>query len=226
MMFKGIGIFYLLFFTISIVLAIFPFLDNAFTSIFYRGNNQFVVQHYLVSIFHFYEFIIRDLFMPLIVVVILFLPIVLKFSNFLKNRLNMFDLKIDEIIYVWMSALSVVIVVNSLKTFWGRARPVDTFIFDGDKIFTSWIAYSNECLSNCSFVSGDASVGFFIACLYYLNKNIKILYISILFGLIIGFVRIGAGAHFLSDILMSFVVVNLVLTMVYGMFSKWIFKKT
>ena len=117
MMFKGVGIFYLLFFTISIVLAIFPFLDSAFTSIFYRGNNQFVVQHYLVSIFHFYEFIIRDLFMPLIVVVILFLPIILKFSNFLKNRLNMFDLKIDEIIYVWMSALSVVIVVNSLKTF-------------------------------------------------------------------------------------------------------------
>ena len=124
------------------------------------------------------------------------------------------------------SLISILKLVNSLKTFWGRARPVDTVIFEGDKILTSWITYSNECLSNCSFVSGDASVGFFIACLYYLNKNIKVLYISILFGLIIGFVRIGAGAHFLSDILMSFVVVNLVLTMVYGMFSKWIFKKT
>ena len=221
-MFSVIKIFYLLFILLSLILAAYPSADISFSGIFYRGNNQFLVQHYLVSSSYFYEFIIRDVLMPLIVVFLLFFPIIIKFSKYLKTKFHKYNFKIKDIFFIWISALFVTVIVSSvLKNLWGRARPVDTTIFDGDKIFTPWTFYSTQCLDNCSFVSGDASVGFFIACFYYITKNNKFLYLSIVIGLIIGIVRIGAGAHFLSDVLMSFVVVNVILHITRYLFAKW-----
>ena len=227
MMFSGIRLFYLLFILLSFVLAIYPSADIGFSSIFYKGNNQFFVQHYLVSSVYFYEFLVRNVMMPLIIVFLLFFPILIKLSKYLKNKFHIYNFKIRDILFVWISALLIAVLINFvLKNLWGRARPVDTIIFDGEKIFTPWTFYSTQCLDNCSFVSGDASVGFFIACLYYVTNNNKFLYFSIIVGLIIGVVRIGAGAHFLSDILMSFVVVNIVLQFTRYLFIKWEKTKT
>ena len=226
-MFNWIKIFYFLFILLSFFLAIYPSADIGFSSIFYRGDNQFFVQHYLVSSAYFYEFVVRDVFLPLIVIFLLLFPIIIKFSKYLKNRFHLYNFKIRDIVFIWTSALIITGVVSFLlKNLWGRARPVDTTIFDGDKIFTPWTFYSTQCLDNCSFVSGDASVGFFIACFYYITKNNKFLYLSIAIGLIIGIVRIGAGAHFLSDILMSFVVVNMILHITRYLFVKWEKTKT
>ena len=49
-----------------------------------------------------------------------------------------------------------------LKNFWGRARPNDVLELGGKEVFSPWYEMSNACLTNCSFVSGDASVGFSI----------------------------------------------------------------
>ena len=112
-----------------------------------------------------------------------------------------------------------------LKGFWGRARPGDILQLGGKEGFTPWYQISESCDSNCSFVSGDASVGFFIAIFYYITKNIKFFYLSIFLGLFFGFARIGAGAHFLSDVLMSFILVNfglLISRHIYYQIIKWI----
>ena len=79
-----------------------------------------------------------------------------------------------------------------------------------------------------SLVSGGLliGVGFFIVCYYYITKNNKFFYLSIAAGMLIGIVRIGAGAHFLSDILMSFVVVNIILQSIRYLFVKWEKTKT
>ena len=226
-MFKEIKNLFFLFFLLSLILAIFPTLDILFSSFFYKGNNQFVVQHYLVGWVYFYEFIIRDVFMPLIVIFLLFFPILIKFFTFTKNRFYLYDFNYRDISYIWLSTAIVAFVVSYiLKNNLGRARPVDTIEFGGDKEFSSWIKYSSECIDNCSFVSGDSSVGFFIACLYFITKKIKFFYISIAAGLIIGLVRVGAGGHFLSDVLMSFVIVNFILLILYFYFEKWNKTKT
>ena len=94
------------------------------------------------------------------------------------------------------------------------------------KRFETWLGLFPAILDNCSFVSGDASVGFFIVCYYYITKNNKFFYLSIAAGMLIGIVRIGAGAHFLSDILMSFVVVNIILQSIRYLFVKWEKTKT
>ena len=226
-MFKSTKLIFICFIGLSFFLAAFPFFDVLFSNLFYSGNNQFVVQHYPVHSIYFYEFIIREMMLPIIIIFLLFFPIIIKISEKTKNKFIEFNFKTKDILYIWTSAIFVTIVVESVfKGFWGRARPVDTTLFGGEKDFSAWINYSAECATNCSFVSGDASVGFFISCLYYITKKNTYLYLSIVFGLIIGLTRIGAGAHFLSDISMSFVLVNLILFINYYCFTQWSKTKT
>ena len=221
-MFSGIRLLQFLFVGTSLLLAIYPYADIWFSDLFYKGNNQFVVQHYLVGRAYFYEFIIREIMMPLIVFLLLFFPIIVKFSGFLKKRFISYNLKLKDIGFIWTSVIMLTFVVSFLlKGLWGRARPVDTTIFDGEKIFASWIFYSDQCQQNCSFVSGDATVGFFIVVLYYITNKQKFFYAGIIAGLLIGVLRIGSGAHFLSDVLMSFVVVNIILKINQHIFFRW-----
>ena len=147
---------------------------------------------------------------------ILFFPILLIFFPALQKNFKSYAINTTDVGFVWLSAILLSFFINSvLKTNWGRARPNDILEFGGEKNFSSWVQISNECSGNCSFVSGDSSVGFFIASFYYITKEKKFLYFSLVVGLVFGFMRIGAGAHFLSDILMSFVIVNLSLHIIY-----------
>ncbi|MGB0967175.1 MAG: phosphatase PAP2 family protein, partial [Halocynthiibacter sp.] len=54
--------------------------------------------------------------------------------------------------------LGPVILVNGvLKANSGRARPVHIEEFGGERIFTPAFEFTDQCVSNCSFVSGEAS---------------------------------------------------------------------
>ena len=58
-----------------------------------------------------------------------------------------------------------------LKGFWGRARPNDILELGGNDNFSAWFQYSDACNANCSFVSGDASVGFALIAMYFITKG-------------------------------------------------------
>ena len=121
---------------------------------------------------------------------------------------------------LWISQIiSVLIFVNLiLKNFWGRARPNDVFELDGKESFSPWFEITNACETNCSFVSGDASVGFSIIVLYLITKKIIFLYASFIAGLALGLIRIMAGGHFLSDIFFAgffVVILNIILFELY-----------
>ncbi|MFI4988102.1 MAG: hypothetical protein ACHQF3_11740, partial [Alphaproteobacteria bacterium] len=47
-----------------------------------------------------------------------------------------------------------------LKEDWGRARPAQIREFGGDKLYTPPLSIADQCRHNCSFVSGEASLGF------------------------------------------------------------------
>ncbi|MBC7140932.1 MAG: phosphatase PAP2 family protein, partial [Rhodobacteraceae bacterium] len=51
----------------------------------------------------------------------------------------------------------ILLVDGILKRFWGRARPATITEFGGDRIFTPPWLPSDQCASNCSFVSGEGS---------------------------------------------------------------------
>ena len=83
-----------------------------------------------------------------------------------------------------------------LKKFWGRARPNDILELGGKDNFSAWFQYSDACSANCSFVSGDASVGFSLIVLYLITKNKLFFWLSLLSGIILGTVRISEGGIF------------------------------
>ena len=89
---------------------------------------------------------------------------------------------------------------------------------DGKESFSPWFEITNSCETNCSFVSGDASVGFSIIVLYLITKKIIFLYVSFFAGFLLGLIRIMAGGHFLSDIFFAgffVVILNIILFELY-----------
>ena len=93
----------------------------------------------------------------------------------------------------------------------GRARPAHLAEFDSDRqhIFTPAFVYSGQCKTNCSFVSGHASIGFYLIGLGWLLRSRKYFWLGFGVGCLLGFTRIAQGGHFLSDVILAFWVVYL-----------------
>ncbi len=207
---------YFIFFTLSAVL-IFPFfpeIDIWFTNLFYNGsfylNDELWVQF-------FYRY--AQLFAVVVGVVALVLLLV---AHFGKKE----PFKVKKVVWGYLLLALLVgpgLVVNVIfKNNWGRARPHQTVIFGGEKKFTPAFVMTDQCKRNCSFSSGHAAAGFFFIALALLARNNRKFYLSlaILFGAAIGFGRIVQGAHFLSDVVFSFIFVYIVSNVLYHLMIK------
>ncbi|NSX86168.1 phosphatase PAP2 family protein [Agrobacterium tumefaciens] len=98
-----------------------------------------------------------------------------------------------------------------LKATIGRARPFSVTEFGGQQLFTPPFQYSAQCYSNCSFSSGETALiaSFFLPlCVLVwprLQRRGRLAMVSIAAGMIVlmSGLRIAAGGHFLSDVVMS-----------------------
>jgi lipid A 4'-phosphatase len=88
-----------------------------------------------------------------------------------------------------------------LKDQWGRARPLQTTYFGGEKSFSPAWHLSDQCPKNCSFISGDGSFGFaLIAPAFCISRRRNLLFWGgTALGIMFGVTRIAMGAHFFSD---------------------------
>ena len=188
---------------LAILLTIGPGFDIFFSSLFYRGDNQFLLQSYYSITFFF-----RDILLPIILVYILVLPIISILIP-IKKLYFSYKFSIKKIFFIWITLIiNLIFIINLFfKNVWGRSRPGDILELGGKDVFSPWYQISHACTSNCSFVSGDAAVGFSLIVLYFLSNNLKYAYLSIIFGLLLGMVRIAEGGHFLSDIVFSAIIV-------------------
>ena len=92
------------------------------------------------------------------------------------------------------------------KDQWGRARPKHIIAFGGNKQFTPALLPTNQCLRNCSFVSGEASsvfAPFFAAAAVAPHWAATLIIAGSVAGLSAGLVRMLQGAHFFSDVLFA-----------------------
>ena len=96
-----------------------------------------------------------------------------------------------------------------LKSYWGRARPSQTDLFGGEALFTPALQMTDQCVSNCSFVSGDASLGFCLTVFAFLHAKWRMAgwIVGLSMGAVFGATRIAQGAHFLSDIVFAGLIV-------------------
>lgn len=104
-------------------------------------------------------------------------------------------------------ALGPGLVVNLiLKENWGRPRPSTLVEFGGDNTYVRPLLISDQCDSNCSFSSGHGALGFWPVALALLAPPAwrpAALAAASVFGVVVGFVRIAQGGHFLSDVAFS-----------------------
>ena len=178
--------------------------DVFFSGLFYKNNGDFLIQSYDI-----FSIIFREALLPSLLVYIFVLPFL---SLYIPIQSIFFGYKfsLKEIIFIWASGtITLIIIVNVLlKNMWGRARPNDILSFGGESVFTPWYKFGDSCFSNCSFVSGDSSVGFMLLIFYLIIKKKAYFYLALFFGAAIGLIRIMAGGHFFSDIIFSQIIVS------------------
>jgi lipid A 4'-phosphatase len=139
--------------------------------------------------------------------------------RYLLKKETPFFASTRSVIYVLLAlGLGPGLLVNAvLKKYSGRARPHQVVAFGGNKQFTQAFAPSDQCTVNCSFVSGESAMGFFGLTFVFVARRRRkaIATASILLGLLLGFVRMGQGAHFFSDVIFSGVFTFLVSYLLY-----------
>lgn len=104
----------------------------------------------------------------------------------------------------------------------GRARPITVEQFGGAARFTPPFLFTDQCRSNCSFVSGHAALGFYFLALAWVFRDRRWLWFGLALGALVGAGRIVQGAHFLSDVVFSLAFVYLS-AMVVGrvVYGRW-----
>jgi lipid A 4'-phosphatase len=110
----------------------------------------------------------------------------------------------DWLFLVLAMALGPGLVANALlKDHWGRARPHQIEEFGGTRHHSPPLVITNQCEQNCSFVAGDAAVGFYVHALAYVvrRRSGVILATGLGVGALAGLLRIGMGGHFFSDVI-------------------------
>ncbi len=112
-----------------------------------------------------------------------------------------------------MIAVGPGLVINSiLKPYWGRPRPREVIELKGYQPYQPFYQI-NFASGGKSFPCGHCSVGFSYGVGYFIFRRKKpwlargFLVFSIVFGVMMGFGRIAAGGHFLSDVIFAGLIV-------------------
>ena len=130
------------------------------------------------------------------------------------------------VLMFFLLALSPGLVVNSiLKDNWGRPRPRDTVQFGGNANYQAPFVISDQ--GGKSFPCGHCSVAFALGGIgLWLRRRWKrwfwfFLIASLLLGLVVGLARVAVGAHYLSDVLVSGLVVYATALLLVTCFPKY-----
>ncbi len=104
----------------------------------------------------------------------------------------------------------------SLKSLWGRPRPLQCQEFGGEMKFLPVGEWAKQSFPNSSFPSGHASVAFFLMGLGFVISPRRpwlrwgCFVGGMAYGLAMGFTRVLQGGHFLSDVLWAGAIVYFV----------------
>jgi membrane-associated PAP2 superfamily phosphatase len=117
------------------------------------------------------------------------------------------------------------LIANALfKSHWGRPRPIEVTAFGGSLDFMPWWSPFGACDGNCSFVSGEAASAFSLLALAIMapqRYRAAAAAAAIVYGLIVGLMRVAMGGHFLSDILFAGVFTALAIWLLHGVIFRW-----
>jgi lipid A 4'-phosphatase len=144
-------------------------------------------------------------------------------------------------LWVMITALFILgpgVLVNLvLKSVSGRARPADVTLFGGDANFTPAWLFSDQCVSNCSFVSGEGSgaaalVISGVLVLLELRSRLGDFWLRIgttalvLLGVMAAAQRVATGRHFLSDTVFAILLIFGLAVVLHGLIVDKVSRQT
>lgn len=189
------------------LLVAFPAIDLAVSGAFYDPFDGFWLKTHPLArfVFDLVPWVSRAILVGLVVFLV-------GGALFFRRR-SAFTTRRRAALYLLLVALvGPLLLVNGVfKEHWGRARPSQVAEFGGDKEFSRAAVPTDQCEKNCSFVSGHASVGFYFLAFAFVwpRRRIAWLAAGTGAGLLVGFVRIVQGGHFLSDVVFAGIVMYL-----------------
>lgn len=207
-------LFWLITALLSALFLLFPEIDTNFTALFYKDG--FYLEHHPIN-----EAIY--IWAPRLVnLCVLGLLIGVLYCQFKKLK-SLFN--IEKVVLLYLLSVILIgpgIIINLvLKEYVDRPRPRHVVEFGGNKQFIPALIISDQCQSNCSFVSGHAAGGFAIvalALLFHGRKRQLWFGAALVTGSVIGLVRVMQGGHFLSDVIFAFLVTYLTSKVLYYLF--------
>jgi membrane-associated phospholipid phosphatase len=125
-------------------------------------------------------------------------------------------------------ALGPGLLVNGvIKRMSGRVRPINVEAFGGPLPFQPAFDFSGPCGSGCSFVSAEtAAVGVAMMCLVLVaaprlgpRSRRAVTVLAVLSVLVVAAIRVSFGAHFLSDVLGSIVLMSALVPALHILFG-------
>ena len=190
----------------SVVFFIFPQIDIKFSALFFHHGSFYNQPWMLVA---------RDVLDLAVWVFMLILLLILIWGWLVRKKLTK-----SVLFLILCFALGPGLLVNVvLKNHWGRPRPVAITQFGGELVYQKPWVISSQCITNCSFVAGDPSTAFaFFALVVLIRKKF---WRNLIFGLCMAnwvffaSLRIAAGGHFLSDVLIGATLVWIVIWLTY-----------
>lgn len=199
---------------VSFLFMIFPMIDLAVARFFARGT-EFTLSGHPVLMG------LRQIGLkaPLIAMAAMALMIVLALLRSGKLSRE----KISRPLFVLLSLVTGQLVVETLKPLIGRARPRQLIEFGGDAVFTPVWQFAAECSRNCSFPSGEATgAASMLALLVFVPKKylafVAAGYAPLL--MLIAFNRVMFGAHFLSDVMLGWLITMLAMAWIWRLLAR------
>lgn len=115
------------------------------------------------------------------------------------------------------------LLVNGVfKSHWGRARPANIEAFGGDMVFTLPFERADQCLSNCSFPSGEGSAIAMLAIVvgsifwpWLRRRGYRVWPVGLAIALFGIALRVAMGRHFLSDSVFAVLLMVLIALIAY-----------
>lgn len=113
--------------------------------------------------------------------------------------------------------------VHLIKMLVGRARPRGLKEFGGSALFTPPWQLTDQCVRNCSFISGEAASAFaLLTLIVFINPKYQTRYLAAV-GIIaaaFSFNRVVFGGHFLSDVVIAWSVMFALAALLWRSFSR------
>ncbi|NLR98247.1 phosphatase PAP2 family protein [Rhizobium sp. P38BS-XIX] len=207
---KAVALIGMLILSTSFVFVVFPRLDLTVSRLFVHGSAFWLMENPFLQA-------VRDVSRQSQIYLLPFMALLIALRAFMPLRFCFCPP--HKPLFVLLSfAAGPLVIVQTLKILIGRVRPRELVEFGGTADFTPVWQFSAACSRNCSFPSGEAAAAAAaLSLLVFVSARYRWAAALILTPclLFVAFNRVIFGAHFLSDVMLGWLLTMFVMVWIW-----------